>query len=202
MKMLGNSLRGLNPIQKRYLYRCCILPITLYSFQLWYYNKVPLAYLLKELRKMQRRAAIWITGAFCTSPTLGIETISCLIPIHLHLQKLNRRFHLWAYSLFPNHIINLILDSRNSSNQESHQLSLNKLMPKQHSIIKGPLIDISNRCNEIFPSFSPFNYEFSLGNRLIDVFVKIKEDRLELFYFSFHFFNFIFNLFFYFLFLE
>jgi len=34
MKMLGNSSRGLFPIQKRLLYRTCILPITLYGFQL------------------------------------------------------------------------------------------------------------------------------------------------------------------------
>jgi len=33
MKMLGNSLRGLIPNQKRLLYRSCILPIVLYSFQ-------------------------------------------------------------------------------------------------------------------------------------------------------------------------
>ena len=29
---------------------------------------------------------------------------------------------------------------------------------------------MDNRCNEIFPVFSLFNSEFSLGNRLIDVF--------------------------------
>ena len=56
MKMLGNSLKGLIPIQKRLLYRCCMLLITLYSFQLWYYNKTPLLYSLKVLRNMQRRA--------------------------------------------------------------------------------------------------------------------------------------------------
>ena len=32
IKMLGNSLRDLIPTQKRLLYRCCILSITLYSF--------------------------------------------------------------------------------------------------------------------------------------------------------------------------
>jgi len=58
MKILGNSLRGLNPVQKRHLYGCYTLPIALYRFQLWYYNKVPLAYPLKKLKKMQRRAAI------------------------------------------------------------------------------------------------------------------------------------------------
>ena len=34
MKMLGNSIRGLIPLQKRYLYRYCALPIVFYSFQL------------------------------------------------------------------------------------------------------------------------------------------------------------------------
>jgi len=34
MKMLGNFSRGLLLIQKRLLYRTCVLPITLYGFQL------------------------------------------------------------------------------------------------------------------------------------------------------------------------
>ena len=85
MKMLGNSLKGLIPTQKWLLYRSCGLPIALYSFQLWYYNKALLSYPLKKLRKMQRRATIWILGVFCTSPILGIKTIAKLIPIHLYL---------------------------------------------------------------------------------------------------------------------
>ena len=46
MKMLGNLSRGLIHSQKCLLY-------VLYSFLLWYYNKDPLAYLLKELKKIQ-----------------------------------------------------------------------------------------------------------------------------------------------------
>jgi len=34
MKILGNSTRGLNPCQKYLLYRCCAIPIALYSFPL------------------------------------------------------------------------------------------------------------------------------------------------------------------------
>jgi len=34
IKLLGNSIRGINPIQKRQLYRCCTLPIALYGFPL------------------------------------------------------------------------------------------------------------------------------------------------------------------------
>jgi len=34
MKLLSNSTRGINPLQKRRLYRYCTLPIALYGFQL------------------------------------------------------------------------------------------------------------------------------------------------------------------------
>jgi len=58
MKILGNSSRDLILLQKRWLYICCVLPIALYDFQLWYYNKAPLNYPLRILRKMQRRAVL------------------------------------------------------------------------------------------------------------------------------------------------
>jgi len=47
-----------------------------------------MAYHLKILGKMQRRAAIWILGAFKTSPSYSIEALADLIPINLHFQKL------------------------------------------------------------------------------------------------------------------
>jgi len=52
MKILGNSNHRINPLQKRLLYRTCVLPITLYGFQLWFYNYVPMVYHLKALEKM------------------------------------------------------------------------------------------------------------------------------------------------------
>ena len=91
MKLLGNSSRGISPLQKHQLYRCCILPIALYGFQLWFYNKASLSFHMKLLNKMQRRAAIWILGAFKTSPSEGIEALVDLIPIKYHLQKLTER---------------------------------------------------------------------------------------------------------------
>ena len=58
MKMLGNSTRGLSSVHKHLLYRTCVLPITLYGLQLWYFKGAPTFYLLKELKKMQWRAAL------------------------------------------------------------------------------------------------------------------------------------------------
>jgi len=58
MKMLGNSSKDLPPIQKRLLYRTCVLPITLYGFQLWFFKGAPILKNINELKKMQRQAAL------------------------------------------------------------------------------------------------------------------------------------------------
>ena len=58
MKILSNSTRDLNPCQKHLLYRCCAMPIALYGFQLWHYNKASLSYPLKIMNKIQRRVAL------------------------------------------------------------------------------------------------------------------------------------------------
>ena len=170
MKILGNSTRGLNPMQKRHLYRCCILSIALYGFQVWLYNKAPLNYPLKILRKMQQRAALWIIGAFKTSPTMGIETIAGLTPIHLHLKKLQQWFHLRGISLPSNHIIKSILSPNETSEFNLLNLSIKLLTDKQILCLNSPLIDMNNTSNEIIPFFSPFNQEFFLGNWLSDIF--------------------------------
>lgn len=129
---------------------------------------------------MQRRAVLYISGIFCTSPTLGIKAIAGLIYIHLHLQKLNGKSYLRVHSLLLNHIIKSILKTRSSNNIEPHQLLLESLMSRQQVTIKGPIVDMNNRFNENFLFFSPFNCEFSLGNRLIDIFPN---------HFSFHSLN-------------
>ena len=51
MKLLGNSSQGIFPIQKRLLYRLCVLPIALYKFQLWFFKKVPIH---KNISKLKR----------------------------------------------------------------------------------------------------------------------------------------------------
>jgi len=43
-------------------------------------------------------------------------------------------------------------------------------MPRQQLLLKGPIVDENNRLNRIFPSFDSFSNEFSLGDRLIDIF--------------------------------
>ena len=65
---------------------------------------------MKILNKMQRRAVIWILGAFKTSPTEGIEAIAGIIPIKFYLQKLARRSQIRLFVLPTNHIIRDLMD--------------------------------------------------------------------------------------------
>ncbi len=58
MKMLSNSTREVFLIYKHLLYKTCVLPITLYKFQLWYFKEALTYYTLKELKKIQRRVAL------------------------------------------------------------------------------------------------------------------------------------------------
>ena len=67
---------------------------------------------MKILGKMQKRATIWILGAFKTSPLYGIEAIAGLIPINLHLQKLGGRSQLQANKLPPSYLLHLLIDSQ------------------------------------------------------------------------------------------
>ena len=104
------------------------------------------------------------------SPTLEIEAISRLVPIHLHFKKLYRRFLLWESSLLSNHIINNILSSNKSQEQNCHSASIDHLTNKQRLCLKSPLINVDNKHNKFFPLFSFFNEEFKPGNHLINVF--------------------------------
>jgi len=170
MKLLGNSSRGINPLQKHLLYRSCILPITLYGFQLWFYSRAPMAYHMKILNKMQRRAVIWILGAFKTFPSFGIEAIEDLIPIKLHLQKLRGRSQLRVYKLPHNHLLHSLIDSNPSRTTNFKSSALDSLTNCQRSLVKGHLINMANKSHECFSSFSLLNSEFSPGSRIIDTF--------------------------------
>jgi len=188
MKILGNSVRDLIPHQKCLLYRNCILPITLYSFQLWYYNRTPLLYLLKMLGKIQRRAAIWILGTFKTFSLFSLEAIAELISINLHLQKLSRRSQLRAHTLPNNHIFQSLMEPKTNVLFKPYSLSLGFLLKCQCELIKGPVVGMDNHFNEVFPFFDPFNSEFASGCEIIDTlsshfsfhsFSKHNEDNLK-----------------------
>ena len=172
MKILGNSTRDLNPNQKCLLYRSCTMPIILYGFQLWHYNRALLFYPLKILNKMQRWVALWIVSAFKTSPLLGVKAIASLIPINFHLKNIGGRLQLRVYVLLSNHILHILMSHNSISFLHQHALLLISLTRRQQNLIKGHIVNMDNHFNEVFPFFNPINLEFSPSNRIIDTHTK------------------------------
>ena len=74
--MLGNSTRGLLPLQKHLLYHYCVVPIATYGSRLWFFVRALTKAQVLLLAAMQRKAALWILSAFCTSPTGGIKALA------------------------------------------------------------------------------------------------------------------------------
>ena len=132
------------------------------------------------LGKMQSRATIWITGAFKTSPLFGIEAITGLIPIKLHLQKLSGRLQLQAHSLLSNYILHSLIEPRTCSSLNQHLSSLGLLTRCQCDLVKGPLVNMDSRFNKVFPFFAPLHPEFSPSHKVIEIFPS---------HFSFHLFS-------------
>jgi len=140
------------------------------------------------LGKMQRRVAILILGAFKISLSFSIEAIAGLIPINFHLQKLSRRLQLHTHSLSTNHILCFLIEPRMKDSTKLHSLSLGFLSKHQCQLIKGPIVNMDNHFNEVFPSFDPLISEISPRYRIIDnfsshfsfhSFSKCKEDNLK-----------------------
>jgi len=157
-------------MQKQLLYRMCILSIALYGFNLWFFKGAPIVRNINKLKRIQCKAALWITGAFRTSPSDGIEAIAGLIPITLHMRKLNGRHHL-RYSSIPSmHAINLLLDSQHVKNHPPHKTTTSKLTDKQWFNLKSPIKDVNEHLNGVRECFNPLFPLFSLGSRVVDHF--------------------------------
>lgn len=127
MKILGNLSRGILSIQKHLLYRTCVLLIVLYRFQLWFFKDALTVKSLMKLKRIQCRAALWITRAFCTLPLEGIKAIVGPIPINLYFGKLNGRHYLQYTSISPSYTISSLLDYQHTKNQRSHKYSIANL---------------------------------------------------------------------------
>ena len=138
--MLGSSTQGLSPINRRLLYRTCVLPIATYGFRLWYTTKGAAKSHLNIFNRMQHKAAIWITGAFRTSPSLGVEAIAGLVPFHIMLGRLLQRSMVRVCSLSPTHPTRSLLSPSHQASAPTHWSNVQNLTPAQLAKAGGSII--------------------------------------------------------------
>jgi len=142
----------------------------MYRFNLWFFKDVLIVKNINELKKMQCKAALWITSTFQTSPSNGIEAIAGLIPITLHMCKLNSRHHLRYGSIPSSHAINSLLDSQHAKNHPLHKVAISKLTDKQRSNLKSPIKDVNKCLNGVRDYYNLLFSLFSPGSRVVDHF--------------------------------
>jgi len=153
MGMLGNSTRGLPPLEKRLLYCACVLLIATYSFRLWFFEGAKNKTAFKILTQMQRKAALWITGAFRTSPTGGTEALAGLIPVYLHLRKLADRANLRIATLSDTHPIRSLLSEEYVKQAVAHHCSVSNMAPALQAKVHGTIMEIENHHHELTEVF-------------------------------------------------
>jgi hypothetical protein len=81
------ALAGLLPMDRTFK-KLASGPIATYGFCLWYFGSSKTKHTIKTLINMQQQAVIWIIGAFCTSPTRGMEALAGLLLVDRTLKKL------------------------------------------------------------------------------------------------------------------
>ncbi|CAA7264644.1 unnamed protein product [Cyclocybe aegerita] len=175
MCMLGNSTRGLSPKQRRLLYRSCVVPIAMYGYCLWYFDGARNKGAMNQLKRMQHKAALWITGAFCTSPTGGLEALAGLIPVHLMLKKLATRAVYRIATLSNTHPLCSMMGKRLLKQAKPHAHSAPLMTPAMQGKVKSTIMEVDERVHTLTESFEPFAPEARPGDQLLDCYV----DRLH-----------------------
>ncbi|KJA13003.1 hypothetical protein HYPSUDRAFT_209909 [Hypholoma sublateritium FD-334 SS-4] len=119
---------------------------------------------------MQRRAAIWITGAFKTSPTSGVQAIAGLMPIHLHIWKIAWQAHFQTAMLSDTHPMRSLLEPQYRKEAHKHPIALNRLSVRECPKLRGAIMDTHSEILALTETFAPCVPEAWPGQRLLDLF--------------------------------
>jgi hypothetical protein len=170
MRMLGNSARGLTPKNKRILYRACVMPIATYGHRLWYFEGAKNVGVLKSLTSMQRKAACWITGAFCTSPTGGTECLAGLPPIKLHLRKLSQQAVFRTATLSDTHPLRSLMPEEFRGGAKPHLGAACHLHRRRQGVVQDAISQTVRSLGKLMEDFEPCANEASPGSRMMDLY--------------------------------
>ncbi|PPR07516.1 hypothetical protein CVT26_013545, partial [Gymnopilus dilepis] len=139
---------------------------------MWYYNGARNKGVIKMLTSMQCKAGLWITGAFRTSPTGGVEALAGLLPIPHLLKRMADRVAARFVTLTKTHPLCALVTEDYHGEAPLHRISLAHLTPRQREKVKGPLVDNTIVCPQISEPIAPVPPQAQPGLRLVDRFKK------------------------------
>jgi hypothetical protein len=159
-------------MQKCLLYRICILPVATYGYRLWYHDKAKVKGLMLSLSRMQRQAALWIIGAFRTSPTGRCEAIAGFILIHLHIHRLVDRSSFRANTLAASYPLRTLLGPGRYMAAEPHARSIYHMTAVMQTKVKLSLMEVDSKMLDVGEVFEPLCPELAPGKQFMDCFLK------------------------------
>ncbi|CAA7264616.1 unnamed protein product [Cyclocybe aegerita] len=133
-----------------------MVPIATYGYRLWYFNGARNKGAMNQLKRMQQKAALWITGAFCTSPTGGLQALAGLIPVHLMLKKLAMRAVYHVATLSDTHPLCSMIGKRLLKWANPHARSAALMTPAMWGKVKSTVMEVDERTHTLTESFEPF----------------------------------------------
>ena len=119
---------------------------------------------------MQRKAALWITGAFKTTPVGGAEALAGLLPIPLLLRRLTDRSTWRVGTLASSHPLRGFLDERNSHAAPLHARSFARMSESERAKTSGAVMEIISRLPQLTEPIELLPDESRPGNRLTERF--------------------------------
>ncbi|KAJ3521668.1 hypothetical protein NMY22_g12216 [Coprinellus aureogranulatus] len=126
---------------------------------------------LKTLSSMQRKAVIWITGAFHTSPTSGSELLASLPPIRLHLRKLSERAVYQTATLSDTHPLRSLMPEGMWKGAKPHYSAACWLTPLKREKVRDAISQTVKALPKLTESFQPCAEKAAPGTRLMDLYV-------------------------------
>ena len=99
MKLLGNTIRGLSQTNRRTIVNACIEPVLTYCAPLWYRPDKPQLHLIRKLETIHHAAIRWVLGVFRTTPTIALNVLANIPPLHLTIEKLAKGYNLRMFRL-------------------------------------------------------------------------------------------------------
>ena len=107
--MIGNAIRGLDVPRRVQIFKACIWPIMSYGLPLWYHLLGKhVSKQVHKLERAQRRALLWMSGGFSTTPTASLEFLTGIAPVRIYCDILIHRASARLASLNDNHPLSLL----------------------------------------------------------------------------------------------
>ena len=171
LRMLGSSIRGLRPVEKRRLYLSNVLPVMTYGAQLWWHPSWKgHTWIADELQKVQNCAAKWITESFCTTPRGALSMLAGLIPVRHQVNKLMHNAAFRVRTLHRGHPLRASLPSYWTTTATAFDAAFPLQATCSKKSSPTPLTHVDSIARGATEEFSALHEECRPGCQLRDVF--------------------------------